>query len=867
MLGLLLWIEAVSLLAWSAVGSGGKVFRRHVQTNWRWFFVSAAIGVLIPLSPALSTLSRLNTFLAGLQRRTVIFADGVLVVALVLLYQPLVDYWRRYRRSRHLDQMPAQNAELVASVIVFLLPPLAVIEFYTARSLPTTVRPELSVALFALELFLAVTFLVSRSGAPTGSRSVVGTAGINVYSDEPITSEDQDLLGRSPFVRGLYQEIVKLKTDDSFVFALMGRWGEGKTSCLNLLRTLLKNDSSVILVDFNPWYFANEAGIIEAFYRRIERALLDRYVLPDVRRILRRYQGLLSLGLWHSTFGISIHERDEPETLRAKIESFVERVGQRMVIVIDDIDRLDQQQILAVLKLARLSASFKRTIFVLSFDREVISRAIADSKIDSDFLDKIVQKPIALPPAEQNAIDRLLLFSDPTRASAIDSLFDEIGVNSKTRRDFDVQFVPLYQTHLSRLFGTLRQAKRFLNALRSSLPPVADEVNLIDFVLLTILQVFFADVYEDIWSKRWFYLPRWTMDPPVFTFQSSDEQERSKRILEHLESLVKDKAQGDVIREILETLFFELQNAASNFFIGGRSNNKLVCREQRRLTHPECFPKYFLLRVPHRAIPDKEVLGVIDTWNSHSDVEARGSLDVERYQDAGRVASLLEGPVTFAGSVHADSALPITRAFCKHAPKFASENQGSWFGSESAVAQLFLRRLTENSDSAEGALAIAMEVVSLAPLPFVASFVLSLQRSQTNPILRDKLPEIRAAAADRFRILFIEGRRDVFQEFPRNWRLILYQWATDWMVYKQKPDIRLKSYIVSLVDSRPQYLGQILEAFVAGQTALYDGLLLLLDADSILSLLTKHGDAAMPTEATREAARLFREHIKADKKG
>ena len=731
-LGLLVWIEAISLLAWSAVVSGAEVFRRHVQNNWRWFFVSAAIGVLIPVSPTLSILTRLNAFLSSLQRQTMIFADAVLLIALVLLCRSLVDHWRRFRRTIPLHQMPVQNAELIASVVVFFLPSLLAVDFYTGSSLPTTVRPELYPALFVLELFPAVTFLLSRFGVADVIVPLEKTAGVNVYSDEPVTSEDQDLLDRGPFVYGLYQEIVNLTTNDSFVFSLMGRWGEGKTSCLYLLRNLLKSNPSVTLVDFNLWYFANEAGIIEAFYQRIERAMLDRYLLPDVQRILRRYRGLLSLGLWHSTFGINIHERDDPETLRKKIESFVERLALRMVIVIDDIDRLDPQQILAILKLARLSASFKRTIFILSFDREVISRAIEDSKIDNDFLDKIVQKPIALPPAEQNAIDRFLLFSDPSRASAIDSLLDELGVNPKIRKDFDDQIVPLYRTHLSQLFGTLRQAKRFLNVLRSSLPPVADEVNLLDFVLLTILQVFFPVVYDDIWSKRWFYLPRWTMDPPVFLFQSGDEQKRSKQILEHLESLVKGTAQEDVIRRILETLFFELQNAARNFFTNRRPNDQSVCREQRRLTHPECFPKYFLLRVPHGAIPDKELLGVIEAWNSHGDVEAKVSLNLDSYQDSSRIAALLEGLVTFSRSVVPNNALPITCAFCKHAPKFPTENQGSWFGAESEVAELFLRRLTEKNDSADGALANAMEVVSLAPLPFVASFVLSLQRSQAN---------------------------------------------------------------------------------------------------------------------------------------
>ena len=111
-----------------------------------------------------------------------------------------------------------------------------------------------------------------------------------------------------------------------------------------------------------------------------------------------------------------------------------------LIILIDDVDRLQPTEMLAVLKLCRLSARVKNTVFVLSLDPTIVSTLIQHAGADPEYLEKIVQKPIPLPPAEQAAIDRYLLFSDPpqygyspARRSAIDVLLDamDIGVLPK----------------------------------------------------------------------------------------------------------------------------------------------------------------------------------------------------------------------------------------------------------------------------------------------------------------------------------------------------------------------------------------------------------------------------------------------------
>jgi hypothetical protein len=265
-----------------------------------------------------------------------------------------------------------------------------------------------------------------------------------------------------------------LPSSESFVFGLHGSWGEGKTSVLNLLQLRLAHNSAIIPIVFNPWYMATEAAVVQNFYDTIEQALRKRYLVGTLRRFLSRYRDLLSSGLRSVEFGLELSIHDEPERLRRELEEWIARTGCRLVIIIDDVDRLQPTEVLAVFKLAGLSARLKNTVFVLSFDEIVIRDRLNETiKVDPAFLEKIVQKPVPLPPAEQRDIDRFLLFSDPegpnAHRCAIDRLLDELQIDSKRRAEFDQRIVDFYRVHLIRLFRTLRHAKRYLNSLRATL--------------------------------------------------------------------------------------------------------------------------------------------------------------------------------------------------------------------------------------------------------------------------------------------------------------------------------------------------------------------------------------------------------------
>lgn len=226
----------------------------------------------------------------------------------------------------------------------------------------------------ALNFIFIIGWLLSSYFWRKKEEKEISSTDIYSLSDEPIQFAEQDLLGREEIIEDLYKEITNLPFSESFVFGLYGSWGEGKTSIINLLRNKFKENENFLIVNFDPWYFKDEEAILAAFYKQIEQTISQRFIFPDLKKTFARYQKLISSGL--SQAGIKIdfpHIEESLEEMKQRIETYIIQTKKKIIIFIDDIDRLQAEEILLIFKLVRLNAKFKNTIFVLSFDENYIS--------------------------------------------------------------------------------------------------------------------------------------------------------------------------------------------------------------------------------------------------------------------------------------------------------------------------------------------------------------------------------------------------------------------------------------------------------------------------------------------------------------
>lgn len=324
-------------------------------------------------------------------------------------------------------------------------------------------------------------------------------------SDEPISGADQDRFNRAPFASRIAETIARRPDPSSLVVGVFGPWGDGKTSVLKMMEEELQHHDHVVVLHFNPWHFQSEDQLIRGFFATLADGL-DRKLNNTremIGKVLKDYGSLLSIGsvVLGDAAGDAAKGVGEAmsnvglEELRSRIETFLRESGKRVVVLVDDIDRLDRSETHSMFKLVKLSAGFNHTSYVLAFDDEVVAAALGErygaggQQAGRAFLEKIIQVPLHLPPVDTTSL-RLVAFEGVEAALSMANIeLTQAQVDAFTRH-----FVDGLEPRLS----TPRVAKLYTNALMFALPLLKGEVNIMNLMLIEGIRVLYPGLYAAI---------------------------------------------------------------------------------------------------------------------------------------------------------------------------------------------------------------------------------------------------------------------------------------------------------------------------------------------------------------------------------
>ena len=338
-----------------------------------------------------------------------------------------------------------------------------------------------------------------------------------LWSDSPDHDPDDDRYGRAGFERTLADRINLCEPGQkSVVFGLIGPWGSGKTRILgNIRKTLLAKEWSV--VDFSPWSASDETGVTVEFLRALNEAL-GKQKSEQTKHLMKKMTSYLpnaiSLGTTVATLttgGLAGVGAPASKVVGQVLESIVaappwhktfdqlsEAIGgekKRVLMVVDDVDRLDVEELRALLRVLRLLGRFNNVHYLIAYDQasvEALIRGWAGDDGASKFMEKIVQHPFEVPPPPKHA--RMARLSE-TLQTLVAAATDHHG--TWTAEDRIDDRIGMLADVISDEARTPRSIERFAQQLDSLTPLMLDaELDPIDFAAITWLRLCAHGLWE-----------------------------------------------------------------------------------------------------------------------------------------------------------------------------------------------------------------------------------------------------------------------------------------------------------------------------------------------------------------------------------
>lgn len=244
-------------------------------------------------------------------------------------------------------------------------------------------------------------------------------------------NDNEDLLGIRQYLKGLEKFIVECPTPISI--AIQGDWGSGKTSIINYLKKELGNEkyANIHCVYFNTWQYSqfNMANnlyfsLLSCMEKQIKK---DTGRNLDIKNIVLKIAATAGAELINMS-GLNSEKIEkcfiEPKDMAEVIPEFKEDFSKaiknvvgdygKMVIFIDDLDRLNPDVAVELLEIMKLFMDVKQCIFVLAVDYDVVVQGVR-KKFGNDvsikkcksFFDKIIQVPFRMP-VESYKLDKMI---------------------------------------------------------------------------------------------------------------------------------------------------------------------------------------------------------------------------------------------------------------------------------------------------------------------------------------------------------------------------------------------------------------------------------------------------------------------------
>jgi hypothetical protein len=306
------------------------------------------------------------------------------------------------------------------------------------------------------------------------------------YTDNPIKIHTDDILGIKHYVDSLSEFI--LKCDTPMTISIQGEWGSGKTSMMNLIRANIAD--YVVPAWFNTWQYSQfemtpylTTSLLANFFNVIDDA--------DLKKKIKKIGHFISAGLKKvAVYGAEhiagvegaddlkkLMGNPDPTAFFEELKEFKDEIERsiekrlkkekggkdRIVIFIDDLDRLQPRRAVEFLEVVKVFLDIPKCVYVIAVDYEVVVRGLQskfgntfDESKSRSFFEKIIQLPFGVPIGNYN-IEKYV-------ESLLNTMKINIGSISQSEDGIEADLLGDYKDLIDKSVGfNPRSMKRLFN--------------------------------------------------------------------------------------------------------------------------------------------------------------------------------------------------------------------------------------------------------------------------------------------------------------------------------------------------------------------------------------------------------------------
>lgn len=315
----------------------------------------------------------------------------------------------------------------------------------------------------------------------------------NILSDEPINDIDSDLFGYKDIAWYLKGDLESADVSEhAFSVGITGDWGTGKSSFLNIFESLTDESDSVV-VRFYPRSSTKPENIQDDFFDAFSEAIGKYHtsISGTITRYIRALKLVEGEGLFNKITDAfeSLHVENE----KKRICDAISKIGRKIYVIIEDLDRLSGTELLEVLKLIDRNGAFCNVIYMSAYDKQYVNGVLRQTlghQIEGDFTDKYFSYELPLPVQKTWVIKSYI--GKYLREHTL-SISNDVSYSKELAGEWE-KVGSMVVTAL----GTIRHVKRFINLFMSRYVHVMDDVNVGDFLLLTLIRYSNVTIYNAI---------------------------------------------------------------------------------------------------------------------------------------------------------------------------------------------------------------------------------------------------------------------------------------------------------------------------------------------------------------------------------